>query len=336
MIVVKIITGASNRKSMESWPTSSATADKDLLPHLQTTRDRTRDLDRNSPAARGVLKALVNGVIGNGLRPRSSIDREFLGLSEEQAQEWQNNAEQEFRIWAETPHCDYMGQMNFYGLQRLAYYSQKTAGDCFVLQPWNSCPGVPYDLRIHLIEADRICNPDGMADDERIAGGVERNTDGIPIAIHIRTPHPGASYQAGTKFPPKWDRVPIYGEKTGRRNILHLMEVERIGQSRGNPVLSPVIETLKQITKYTEAEIAAAVINAMLAVVVITLPLKWTSGLDKALGVYDAGAQYSPVYGCAIIGTFYSNAPPLPPARETDIPNRVEYEFMEGHFDGNE
>jgi len=67
----------------------------------------------------------------------------------------------------------------------------------------------------------------------------------------------------------KWKRVPFYGERTGRRNVLHLVDVGRIGQSRGVPILAPVIDTLKQVTKYSEAELTAAVINAMLAVAVV-------------------------------------------------------------------
>ena len=44
------------------------------------------------------------------------------------------------------------------------------------------------------------------------------------------------------------------------------MESERIDQARGVPILVPVIETIRQISKYSEAEIAAALVNAMFAV----------------------------------------------------------------------
>jgi lambda family phage portal protein len=128
---------------------------------------------------------------------------------------------------------------------------------------------VIYDLRLHIIEADRISNPETghhmtPLPTQKMAGGIERDDNGVPIAIHIRTPHPALRYFIG--ITPYWTRVPIWGEASGRRNVLHLMDMDRIDQSRGEPVLTPIIETLKQVSRYNEAELMAAVVNAMLAV----------------------------------------------------------------------
>ena len=57
-----------------------------------------------------------------------------------------------------------------------------------------------------------------------------------------------------------------YGAKTGRRNVLHIMNRERIGQRRGAPFLAPVIEALKQLGRYTDAELVAAVVSGLFAV----------------------------------------------------------------------
>ena len=48
------------------------------------------------------------------------------------------------------------------------------------------------------------------------------------------------------------------------------MEQERAEQRRGVPILAPVIETIKQLTRYTEAELMAAVISGMFTVFVKT------------------------------------------------------------------
>jgi capsid protein len=66
-----------------------------------------------------------------------------------------------------------------------------------------------------------------------------------------------------------WGRrlsVPAFGAKTGRRNILHLLYQERIGQRRGLPYLAPVLEALKQLGRYTDAELMAAVVAGMFTV----------------------------------------------------------------------
>ena len=44
------------------------------------------------------------------------------------------------------------------------------------------------------------------------------------------------------------------------------MNRERIGQRRGVPLLAPVIESLKQLGRYTEAELVAAVVSGLLTV----------------------------------------------------------------------
>ncbi|MFR8333729.1 MAG: phage portal protein [Oscillospiraceae bacterium] len=48
----------------------------------------------------------------------------------------------------------------------------------------------------------------------------------------------------------------------------HVMNRERAGQRRGVPILAPVLESLKQLGRYTDAEITAAVISAMFTVFV--------------------------------------------------------------------
>ena len=255
---------ASQKRSLREWLASYTTADGALLPHANTLRARSYDSVRNQPAATGAIKTLKTGVVGSGLRLQPSIDRDFLKMSEEEAQIWQAKTKQEFRLWAENSLCDFSKQLTFYGLQRLAFGAQLISGDCFALLPLKPFPGMIYDLRVQLIEADRVCNPDGLPDSEKIAGGIERDADGVAFAIHIRTPHP-YSYAMNTTQA-VWQRVPIYGRKTGIKNVLHLMEVERIGQSRGVTILAPVIEPLKQISDYSSAELSAAVVNAMLTV----------------------------------------------------------------------
>lgn len=49
-------------------------------------------------------------------------------------------------------------------------------------------------------------------------------------------------------------------------NVLMIFESERAEQYRGVPYLSPVIEALKQLTRYSEAEIMAAVITGFFTV----------------------------------------------------------------------
>jgi len=261
-------TGASDKNSLVDWLVPSGDADTEVLPSLPKMRDRSRDLVRNAPAATGAIGKLVSGAIGSGLVLQSSIDHKYLGLTEEQAQKWQENTEHEFRIWSESKECDFNRQLDFIGLQRLAYRSKLINGDTFVLLPMKPRKMQPYDLRIQLIEAERVVNDKDAADTDIMAGGIKRDKNGIPTGIYVRTPHPGASLYGASTTVSEWKYIPIYGEKTGRRNVIHLIDINRIGQVRGEPILSCVIDPLRQISKYSEAELTAAVINALLAVAI--------------------------------------------------------------------
>lgn len=257
--------GASNRTSLSGWNPAYGDADAELNPSLPRLRATSQSLYLNSAPARGAIKRKLAGVVGSGLTMRSTIDQRLLNLSPDQAQEWQEDAESEFRLWADSRECDYARRLSFSEIQQLAFTSQKVRGDCFIIMSYVPRTGVPYDLRLQLIEADRVSNPNDRADDEKYSAGIERDAQGVPIAIHVRRCHPGSRYLYQDRT---WDPVPIFGKQSGRRQVLHLMEFERIDQSRGEPALAPVIEILHQITEYSSAEIAAALVNAILTVFV--------------------------------------------------------------------
>lgn len=268
-------TGASkSRRSMSEWHTSSNSADADLLADMPMLRERSRDLVRNAPLATGAINTVVTNVIGTGLSLQSRIDREALGLSEEQASKWQKKTEREFRMWCESQDCDITRTQNFYELQDLAFRSALESGDSITLLPYLRRQGDAYGLKIQIVEGDRLCNPSFASDKSTLAGGVETDGTGAPVAYHILKTHPGDFRAKGRE----WDRVEAFGSRTGRRNVLHLFKRVRPGQNRGVPYLAPVIESLKQLDRYTEAEIMAAVVSGMFTVFVTSE----NQGLDPA------------------------------------------------------
>lgn len=257
--------GASkSRRSMAGWLTRPKSADADTLLELPELRTRSRDLERNAPIATGALSTVRTKVVGTGLALQSRVNRDLLGISEEEASAWQRRTETEFALWAESPDCDLTRQQNFYGLQDLAFGSALVSGDVLVVMPQKLRAPNPYGLKLQLVEADRLVNKDNARDTDKLAGGVEMDADGAPVAYHVLKQHPGAMLGG----PRSWDVVPAFGAQTGRRNAIHLYKRLRPGQSRGVPYLAPVIETLKQIDRYTEYELAATVVASMFAVFV--------------------------------------------------------------------
>jgi lambda family phage portal protein len=120
-----------------------------------------------------------------------------------------------------------------------------------------------YDLRLQIVEADRGCNKDNAMDTETLAGGIEKDKDGAPVRYHFLKHHPG-SMALGKAM--EWEVRDAFNSKTGLRNVLHIYNPTRPGQSRGVPDLAAVIEPLKQLGRYTEAEIMAAVVSGLFTV----------------------------------------------------------------------
>jgi len=265
------VTGGSPRRSVRGWNPFARSADEDALQALPDSRASSRDLFMNTAVASAALRRIRTNVVGSGLTLQAQLDRETLGLSDEQAEAVERVIEREWRMWAGSSNCDITRTDNFEWLQGLAMLSVLMNGDAFVALPYLGVQGNwPYSLRVQLIEGDYISNPNNLPDTglslggslnagrEGIVGGIEQDQYGAPIAYWVHKAPFGLTFtNAGT-----WTRVPAYGGESGRKNILHLMERERIGQRRGMPLLANVIGQLKQLTRLSEAELMAAVITS--------------------------------------------------------------------------
>lgn len=256
--------GASFTKtSLQGWTPVSGSPKEDMEDNLSVLRERSRDLYYGAPLANGALKTQVMNNIGPGLRHKSNIDGKTLGMDLETQQEWERICEREFATWAKT--CDARGQLDFYGLQRLAMLSQLLSGEVFAMFPMYKIKQEPYLTKVTLLESDMVGSPNGQFDTE-YQSGVKLNRYGAPIGYYIfdRMSNGIIDLGRGGKF------VPKYGSRTGRLNVLHLFDCERPGQVRGMPAFAPVMETLKQLARYTDAELMKALVSSILTAVVTT------------------------------------------------------------------
>ncbi len=274
--------GASNvKKALKGFDVESRSPAEDIDANNYTLRQRSRMLYMAAPIAAAALKRQRTNVVGSGLRLKCAIDRKTLGMTKEQADEWQRHTQAEFALWAgRKQSCDATGVNNFYGIQQLVALAWPMSGDVFALvkrKPPTTM--MPYSLRLHILEADRVRTPTekgslysanptiGKAENgNTIFDGVEVDKDGAIVAYHIANTYPFQYDGAPTKF----QRVEAYGEETGLPNVLHIMDSERPEQYRGVPYLAQAIEPLLQLRRYTEAELMAAVVQSFLTAFITT------------------------------------------------------------------
>lgn len=261
------ITPGSSNRAMRAWNPTANSADADSIYKLDAMRAGSRDLSMNTPLVRAALGRCKYNVIGSGLLMQSRIDREILNLDNKKATEWERNTEREFSLWASSCECDAARTLNFYDLTSLAFYSILLSGDVFVAFPWIPRKGQAYDLRIKLIEADYVSNPQFSLDTPKLAGGVEIDENGAPVKYYFRRPASMTSLDFGPSVADVWTPIDVYGPN-GMRQVLHLFDKERPGQRRGIPMIAPLTEQIKQIARYSKAEIDAAIINSFFTVFV--------------------------------------------------------------------
>lgn len=288
--------GASKTKStLRAYNPIKSSTQADVDANLSTLRSRSTDLYCNSPIGSAALNVARNNTIGAGLKVFPKIDYRTLGITADQAKEWQRNTLREFELWAQSTSCDLYRKNNFYDMQDVLYLSYLMDGDGWVALKYRPpVAGNPYCLRLQLFEAARVCNPDSSAaygplapytvemhnpkNGNRIINGIEINRDGAVVAYWVANRVP--LDLANTSKVLEWERVEAFGRRTGMPNILQVSHEERPEQYRGVPYLAPVIEVIKQITRYGNAELTAAVIKSFFT-------LFFTSNSSSTSDVFD-------------------------------------------------
>lgn len=274
--------GGASRTSniLKSYLPLRLSAKSDIDANLPLLRNRSADQAINTPVGAAAIQTSAIHTVGAGLKVFPRIRYLELGISHEEARAWQKKARREFDLWAASKHCDLYRRNNFYDLQDIAYESYLVDGDAFALFRRKAPTSyMPYSLRLQILEGNRISNPmDGsfpgalgpysveMISPEtgnRIVSGVEIDTDGAVEAYWVCNKVQGDPVDIARLE--KWVRVKAFGDLSGMPNIVQICHDLRSEQYRGIPYLAPVIETLKQVSRYTNAELTAAIIKSFFA-----------------------------------------------------------------------
>ena len=285
--------GGASRGSriLKLWNPSWLSAGSDIDLNYRVLKNRAADLARNSPLGQAAITTSTRGVLGAGLKLFARPNHRSLGLSAEEGRLWARRTSEEFRLWASTVDCDLNRRNNFFDLQHIAYESYLIDGDIFCLFRRKApTPRNPYTLRLQLLEAERISTPtenmlsstvEGRAlNGNRIINGIEVDDDGALTAFYVSNRVPNDLI--GRETITEWVRVEAYGSKSGYPNMVQISHDQRAGQYRGVPYLSPVIETLKQVSRFTSAELASAIVRSFFALFFVQ-PLQNYS-IDNVLG----------------------------------------------------
>lgn len=285
-----------DNKNTLNWDVSMGSADADTLPHIDPLRWQARDLDRNNPLASGALDTIVDNVVATGLRPQASIDRTILGLSEDEASAWQTDAERFFYLWANSRDGDVTRQGTFWEHQAMVLINTMLSGDVFTVRRFKQRRGSMFGTCLQLVEADRCQTPsekEGV--DSRVYGGVEVDADGEPTRYHFLKDHPGNFLlrRGALNSPNDYTALPAF-DANGAPVVLHHYVRRRPDQKRGVSLFAPVMEQFKQLGRYTEAELTAAVVSGMFSVFIKTAMPSGSGIMPGTIPGQVSGQQITP------------------------------------------
>lgn len=245
------------------WGPPILSADMELLPQKVDADVRVRDLVRNDAYVRNGVTIQQDSIVGEMFLLNSKPEYKVLGLDEVWAEEFQEEVEAKFTLWAESNrnHPDASRMNTLTGLIRMIVGIHAMAGESLTSVEWLRDSGRPFNTAFQLIDLDRLSNPNGEADSKFLRRGVKRNMYGAPLGYWVQNGHP-TDYLDLDSY--SWKYVPI-AKPWGRMQMLHLVDQWRPDQSRGVSMLIAALKETKMGKKFRDIVLQNAVLNATYA-----------------------------------------------------------------------
>ena len=254
------------RKELAQWTPMMEPPDAELLPEWSTLVARSRDLSRNHGIAASAFQTLTDNIVGTGFRLAAQPDYRALGKTIEWSEGWSRKTESLWRAYAESCYFDAAEKLNFASMTSMVLRTSFLSGEIFALPLWLERRRTPFATAYQLLEGDRISNPYYRPDGETLRGGIEIDSYGKELAYHVRKAGndeywmvPGYYLMTGT-----WERIPAETE-WGRKRVIHIYDQDRVGQTRGKPVLASILEQFKMFDHYQRSELQSSIVNALVA-----------------------------------------------------------------------
>lgn len=298
--------------------TKDKSADAAIIPDLETVVSRSQERVYNDPIGAGISKKRTNTIIGKGPRPQSRLDPTRIGRSVEDCRRLRKEQELWFREYAKT--CDASGHQNLWQMIRTMHRQYFTRGECLAIWQRKRRPWAVSDLVLMLIEPDRLKTPPGLLRDANVRGGVEIDDWGEAVSYYITKVHPGDNLGSRYAGRNEFIQVPARDE-FGRLNVLHTYLLERPGQSRGVPGLTPILNRLTDRDDHIIAAIQRQIATARVA---------WFIETDDLEGLLDGtttNVLEERVQDSEAVEVHYGNMGEKPQVLNDNFPSSTFQEF---------
>lgn len=249
---------------MALWNSPVQSADQDILPEMGVVTPRVRDVTRNDSLMRGALQTQKDSIVGERFLLNATPNTTVLGLDEVWAEEFQEEVEAKFTLYAESllNYPDAQRKSTLTELVRLAVGIYGQTGEVVASVEWLRDSGRPYSTALQMIENERLSNPMGQMDSRLLRGGVQRNSFGAAVGYHIRDAFPTDFLDFENQN--SWTYVPAT-KPWGRMQMIHIIDQWRPDQTRGISNIVAALKELRMTKKYRDIVLQSAALNATYA-----------------------------------------------------------------------
>lgn len=232
-LIAQYDAAATTSNNQRHWAnTDSLSADAAASPETrQILRERSRYEIANNSYANGIVLTLANDTVGTG--PRLQMLTEDSKANQ--------RIEEEFRRWSKA--------VRLSDKLRTMRMARGGDGEAFAMIVNNPQVSSSIKLDLKLVEADQVATPDlTTINDPNAVDGIIFDKYGNPKEYHILKSHPGSQAAFSSM---EYDKV-------SASEIIHYFRVDRPGQSRGIPEITPALPLFAQLRRFTLAVIDAA------------------------------------------------------------------------------
>ena len=217
-------------------------------------RQNARQAFHDTPQARAIIERYADTVADIGLTLEAAPKASILGITPEGAEEWAQDVEERFDLFAKSKKQHRAENMTFYQSHRLYQVFQHRDNDIFVRLYYSPDKRLLNPLQFDFMDANQIrgdAYTSTYGANNRNEDGIERDERGRENAFKI--------WYLGVDGKPKSQTVNRIGPKSGRIMMLHGFNPEYAGQGRGYSRLAFALQEFQNLTDFSLAQVKKAI-----------------------------------------------------------------------------